>query len=174
MVIQLAKLDGLKVIASAGTDEKVREAREAGADIVFNYHQTDTAEVLQKEGPLNIYWDNVGGPTLDAALAATTEHGRILVCGMISEYNKKDGSNFKNLWTIFGRSLHIHGFLVFDLASRSKWQEEFYREIPKKLAKGEIKHREDITKGLENGGQALLDVQQGKNYGKKVIVVAEE
>ncbi|KAL0576962.1 hypothetical protein V5O48_005033 [Marasmius crinis-equi] len=172
MVIQLAKLDGMKVIASAGTEDKVKECKEAGADVAFNYKNTNTEEVLKKEGPLNVYWDNVGGPTLDAALGATAQHARIIVCGMISEYNNKEGSKLKNLWTIFGRSLHIHGFLVFDLAP--KWQDEFYKVVPPLVAKGELKHREDITKGLEHTGDALLQVQSGKNFGKKVILVAED
>ncbi|KAJ8087197.1 hypothetical protein PM082_006027 [Marasmius tenuissimus] len=172
MVIQLAKLDGMKVIASAGSEDKVRECKEAGADIAFNYKDVSTEEVLKKEGPLNVYWDNVGGPTLDAALGATATHARVIVCGMISEYNNKNGTNLKNLWTVFGRSLHIHGFLVFDLAP--KWQEDFYKVVPQKIASGELKHREDITKGLENVGQALVDVQRGNNFGKKVILVADD
>ncbi|KAI3608982.1 alcoholde hydrogenase [Moniliophthora roreri] len=94
-VIQLAKQDGIKVIASAGTDEKVQECREMGADVAFNYKTMDTAEVLEKEGPLDMYWDNVGGPTLDAALAASATHARFIICGMISAYNNKDGTNLK-------------------------------------------------------------------------------
>ncbi|ESK84540.1 NAD-P-binding protein [Moniliophthora roreri MCA 2997] len=172
IVIQLAKQDGMKVIASAGTDEKVQECREMGADVAFNYKTTDTAEVLEKEGPLDVYWDNVGGPTLDAALGASAKHARFIICGMISTYNNKDGTNLKNLWTIFGRSLHIHGFLFSDLAP--KYEKEFFDIIPKKIARGELKHREDITRGLEHAGEALLDVQIGRNFGKKVILVAEE
>ena len=112
MVIQLAKIDGMKVIASAGSDDKVKECKEAGADIAFNYKNVSTEEVLKKEGPLNVsviltfrrylgslyhlrYWDNVGGPTLDAALGATATHARVIVCGMISEYNNKNGTNLK-------------------------------------------------------------------------------
>ncbi|KAL0563028.1 hypothetical protein V5O48_019050 [Marasmius crinis-equi] len=172
MVIQLAKLDGLRVIASAGTEDKIKEAKDAGADVVFNYKHTSTEEVLKKEGPLDIYWDNVGGPTLDAALGAAKVHAQIIVCGMITEYNNKEGSNLKNLWTIYGRSLHINGFSIFDLAA--KWEEEFYNVVPKLLAGGKLKHREDISIGLETAGEGLLEVQSGKNFGKKVILVAED
>ncbi|KAL0569942.1 hypothetical protein V5O48_012017 [Marasmius crinis-equi] len=185
MVIQLAKADGMKVIASAGTEEKVQECRDMGADVVFNYKTTSTEEVLEKEGPLNVYWDNVGGSVLDAALAATAPHARIISCGMISEYNAPlEGTRLKlsvltesrydqNLWAVFGRSLHIHGFVVYDL-STPELEEEFYNLVPKKLASGEWKHREDITRGLENAGQAILDVQKGTNFGKKVVIVADE
>jgi hypothetical protein len=97
-VIQLAKRDGLKVIASAGSDEKVQFMREIGADVAFNYKSTDTREVLAREGPIDVYvppsgaflwsahpcgagryWDNVGGKMLDAALEHAALHGRILV-----------------------------------------------------------------------------------------------
>ncbi|KAJ3772093.1 alcohol dehydrogenase [Lentinula raphanica] len=176
IVIQLAKQDGLKVITSAGTDEKVKFCKEVGADVAFNYKTTSTLEVLKKEGPINmqvtIYWDNVGGTTLDAAIENAANHARFLECGAISQYNSKDGVNMKNLDQIYARRITLYGFLIFDLAP--KWEEEFYKVIPKKLASGEIKFREDITFGLENSGQAIRDVQIGTNTGKKVIVVAQE
>ncbi|ESK94047.1 hypothetical protein Moror_12792 [Moniliophthora roreri MCA 2997] len=171
-VIQLAKLDGMKVIASAGTDDKVKECKEVGADVAFNYKTIDTSEILRQEGPLNVYWDNVGGPTLDTALGATAHHARIIVCGMVSEYNNQDGTHLKNLWAIYGRSLHIHGFLAFDLAP--KWDAAFWKEVPPLVASGKLRHREDITKGLENSGEAILEVQKGINFGKKIVLVAEE
>jgi NADPH-dependent curcumin reductase CurA len=94
-VIQLAKRDGLKVIASAGSEEKVQFMKNLGADVAFNYKTTNTQEVLAKEGPINMYvmintrrahqtdasryWDNVGGATLDAALEEAAPHGRFIV-----------------------------------------------------------------------------------------------
>ncbi|KAJ3837655.1 hypothetical protein F5878DRAFT_621775 [Lentinula raphanica] len=172
IVIQLAKRDGLKVIASAGTDEKVKFCKEVGADVAFNYKTTNTLDVLKKEGPLNIYWDNVGGTTLDAAIANAANHARFVECGAISQYNSKEGVNMKNLDQIYARRIILYGFLISDLAP--KWEAEFYKIIPKKLASGEIKFSEDITYGLENSGQAIRDVQIGTNTGKKVIVVAQE
>jgi NADPH-dependent curcumin reductase CurA len=94
MVIQLAKQDGLKVIASAGSDEKVKFMKEIGADVAFNYKTTGVREVLAKEGPLDMcvpipsvyqsrnfqrFWDNVGGETLDAALEFSANYARIIV-----------------------------------------------------------------------------------------------
>lgn len=79
-VVQLAKADGLKVIASAGSEEKIAFAKSIGADVVFNYKTTNTAEVLEKEGPIDVYWDNVGGATLDAALANAAMSARFIVC----------------------------------------------------------------------------------------------
>ncbi|KAJ7265809.1 hypothetical protein C8J57DRAFT_1470151 [Mycena rebaudengoi] len=87
MVIQLAKRDGLKVIASAGSDEKVIFMRDIGADVAFNYKTTDTKDVLARDGPIDVYWDNVGGDVLDAALEHAAIYARFLECGMISGYN---------------------------------------------------------------------------------------
>ena len=78
-VIQLAKLDGLRVIASAGSEEKVQFMKEIGADVAFNYKTARTADVLAKEGPVDVYWDNVGGETLEAALEHAARYGRLIV-----------------------------------------------------------------------------------------------
>lgn len=78
-VVQLAKADGMKVIASAGSNEKVAWVKSLGADVVFNYKTTKTAEVLEKEGPIDVYWDNVGGETLDAALDNAAMRARFIV-----------------------------------------------------------------------------------------------
>ena len=106
-VIQFAKLDGLKVIASAGSEEKIKFMKEVGADVAFNYKTTSTNEILEKEGPIDVlvhfffssaisgaifffpprYWDNVGGETLDAALAHAARNARFIVsisCFLIS------------------------------------------------------------------------------------------
>ncbi|KAG6884093.1 hypothetical protein C0992_007006 [Termitomyces sp. T32_za158] len=79
LVIQLAKLDGLKVIASAGSDEKVMFMKSIGADVAFNYKTTSTAQVLEREGPIDVYWDNVGGEMLEAALEGANAGARFIV-----------------------------------------------------------------------------------------------
>ncbi|KAJ7478372.1 hypothetical protein FB451DRAFT_1131650 [Mycena latifolia] len=171
MVIQLAKRDGLKVIASAGSEDKVKFMKEIGADVAFNYKTTDTREVLAREGPIDIYWDNVGGDILDAALDHAAIYARFLECGMISGYNT-GYQGVKNLHQTFAKSLTINGLLVFHL--EPKYDKEFYATIPRALAHGEIKYKEDVSKGLETVGDVILRVQQGKNNGKAVVVVAEE
>jgi len=171
-VIQLAKADGCKVIASAGSDEKVAFLKSIGADVAFNYKTESTVDVLKREGPIDIFWDNVGGQTLEAAIDAATRGARFLMCGAISQYNGEEPYPVKNLMLIVGKELKISGFLVFTLLP--KYEEEFYREFPKRVASGEIKYLEDITKGLENAGQAILAVQKGVNNGKSVIQVAED
>ncbi|KAJ7749931.1 alcohol dehydrogenase [Mycena metata] len=171
MVIQLAKRDGLKVIASAGSDEKVKFMREIGADVAFNYKTTDTREVLAREGPIDVYWDNVGGKMLDAALEHAAINGRILECGTISGYNT-GYEPVMNIHLTWAKSLTISGILVFHL--EDKYDKEFYATIPQAIAAGEIKYTEEVSQGLESVGDAILRVQQGKNIAKAVVVVAEQ
>ena len=90
---------------------------------------------------------------------------------MISSYNNEPYF-VKNLMHIIGKQLHIHGFLTGLL--KGKYEEEFYSTFPARVASGEIKHKEYLVSGLENAGQAILDVQTGANFGKCVVVVAEE
>ncbi|KAJ7727173.1 hypothetical protein B0H14DRAFT_3169495 [Mycena olivaceomarginata] len=170
MVIQLAKQDGLKVIASAGSDEKVKFMREIGADVAFNYKSTDTREVLEREGPIDVYWDNVGGDVLDAALEHAAIHARFLECGMISGYNI-GYQGIRNLNLTYLKSLAIYGIAILRLG---QYDEEFYATIPRALAAGELKYSEDVKYGLDKVGEVLLAVQTGANTGKAVVVVAEE
>ncbi|KAJ7116215.1 alcohol dehydrogenase [Mycena crocata] len=171
MVIQLAKLDGLKVIGSAGSEEKVKFMKEIGADVAFNYKTTDTREVLEREGPIDVYWDNVGGSSLDAALENAAVYARFIECGMISGYNTGNPPVY-NMDQVFAKSLSLNGILVFRLVP--KYDREFYETVPPALASGKIKYTEEVTKGLDTVGEAILRVQEGKNTAKSVVVVAEE
>ncbi|OBZ78385.1 Zinc-type alcohol dehydrogenase-like protein PB24D3.08c [Grifola frondosa] len=165
-VIQLAKAEGLKVIASAGSDAKVAWLSSIGADVAFNYKTVPTAKVLQNEGPINIYWDNVGGQTLEAALDEAAVGARFIECGMISGYNQAP-YHIKNLMLIVGKQLTISGFLVGAL--HHKYLEQFYREVPPKVANGEIKYKEDVKRGLEKTNEALIDVQHA--YGRSIVFI---
>ncbi|KAJ7119341.1 hypothetical protein C8R43DRAFT_1090963 [Mycena crocata] len=171
MVIQLAKQAGMKVIAAAGSEEKVKFMQTLGADVAFNYKITATRTVLEKEGPIDVYWDNVGGEMLDAALEFSNRGARFLECGSISGYNTGH-QGIKNMSLVGPRSLHIHGIYLADLYS--KYSAEFYATIPAQVATGDIKHWEDISRGLDKVGDVILAVQEGRNRGKAVIIVAEE
>ncbi|KAI0709915.1 NAD(P)-binding protein [Earliella scabrosa] len=171
-VVQLAKADGLKVIASAGSDDKVAFASSVGADVAFNYKVVDTRKILEKEGPINIYWDNVGGETLEAAIDNAARGARFIECGMISTYNSPEPYAIKNLMRVVTAELHIHGFIVGTL--RDKYVDSFYSDFVERVARGEIKYKEYLVRGLENAGEAILDVQSGKNFGKCVVVVADD
>ncbi|KAF7800084.1 hypothetical protein EIP86_011327 [Pleurotus ostreatoroseus] len=170
-VVQIAKAEGLKVIASAGSEEKVAFLKSIGADVAFNYKTQNTAEILAKEGPINIYWDNVGGSTLDAALNGAARGARFIECGMITAYNGNP-QPVNSLFQIIGKQLKVFGLLVTVLSP--KYNDWFYETVPKVIADGKIKYTEDITNGLQYAGHALYDVQVGRNKGKSVIVVAQE
>ncbi|KAK7458800.1 hypothetical protein VKT23_009806 [Stygiomarasmius scandens] len=174
LVLQLAKLEGLKVIASVGSDEKVEVVKSLGADVAFNYKTADMQDILAKEGPIDIYWDNVSGSTLDAALANAALHARFICCGMLSVLGTKmgEGIPMKNLMNIVVRRVTMNGFIMTDLTE--KWEKEFNEVIPKKLASGEIKYIEDKTRGLENVVEGLVELMSGKNVGKKIVVVSDD
>lgn len=171
VVIQLAKAEGLKVIASAGSDEKVEFMKSIGVDVAFNYKTTKPRDILAKEGPVNIYWDNVGGETLDAALEHSARHSRFIECGMIAGYNG-DWPPLKNYFKFVTNEIKLSGFIQGSLAH--KYEEDFYKIIPKRIASGEIKYTEDLTEGLQNAGHGLVSVLNGTNKGKKIIVVARD
>ncbi|PPQ76838.1 hypothetical protein CVT26_002296 [Gymnopilus dilepis] len=172
LVIQFAKMDGLKVVASAGSDEKVQYMKGLGADVAFNYKTTKTADILRNEGPIDIYWDNVGGATLDAALEAANVNARFIECGMTTEYT--DGGNIpvKKLLQIIIKSITLHGFFVDRLCP--KWNEVFMNIVPSLVASEKLGFKEETFQGLEVVGHALLDLLKGKNVGKVVVHVAED
>ncbi|KAF8625916.1 hypothetical protein AX17_006642 [Amanita inopinata Kibby_2008] len=174
MVIQLAKRDHLKVIASAGSDEKVAFMKEIGADVAFNYKTTDTRAILAKEGPIDIYWDNVGGETLEAALEAASVNARFIECGMVSGY-KEGEAPVKSLLNIVAKSITLYGFIVFRLQKQHpQLVDKFYETILPLLASGELKYKEEITRGLDKVGDVFLGIQKGTNKGKAVIWLADE
>ncbi|KAJ6583416.1 hypothetical protein DFH09DRAFT_911609 [Mycena vulgaris] len=163
--------DGIKVVAFAVSDEKVKFMKEIGVDVAFNYKTTSTREVLEREGPVDIYWDNVGGEILEAALDNTNIYGRFLECGMISGYNTGQ-KGIKNLNQMFAKSLTMYGVLVFRL--QPKYDKEFHEVIPSALASGELKYSENVSRGLETVGDVILRMQEGQNTGKAVVIAAEE
>ncbi|KAF7297373.1 PKS-ER domain-containing protein [Mycena indigotica] len=171
LVIQIAKQDGLKVIASAGSDDKVAFMEGIGADVAFNYKTTDVRAVLKKEGPIDIYWDNVGGDTLDAAMEHANMFARFIECGQISGYNDNP-QPMKNPLLIVAKCLTFNGFLVGFL--RPKHKEAFRAEVVPKIADGSFHYTEDIVRGIDKVGHALLGVLKGTNTGKAVVVVADE
>ncbi|KAJ6489172.1 hypothetical protein C8R47DRAFT_978193 [Mycena vitilis] len=174
-VIQLAKAKGLKVIASAGADSKVDYMRSLGADVAFNYKKTPIADVLKEHGPLDIYWDNVGGEAVELAIEYSRLHARLVMCGCISEYNLAPEKCYGNLGQIFKKRMRIEGFLLPELVP--EFGPRFYTEVPALLAQGKMTAKEDIMVGLENGPEALLAaLQEGGNgaAGKVVILVATE
>jgi NADPH-dependent curcumin reductase CurA len=129
---------------------------------------------LAKFDALNIYFDNVGGDQLEAALDAAGLYARFIECGMISQYNEQDAHGIRNLMNVVGKRLKLQGFIVSDMFVDPKFLNDFYSKVPKWIADGELKIKEDVTQGLEQAPDAIVGIFQGKNFGKAVIQIADD
>jgi NADPH-dependent curcumin reductase CurA len=164
---QIAKLRGCRVIGSAGTDDKVRWLRELDFDVAFNYRTTETREALA-DG-VDVYFDNVGGPTLEAAIGALRKYGRIVACGSISRYNAARGEGGpRNLFMITTKRLRMQGFIIFDHYDRFP---EFLAELGPLVRDGTVRYRETIVDGIENAPRAFIGMLEGENVGKMLVRV---
>ncbi len=170
---QLAKLRGCRVIGSAGSMEKVMFLREeCGFDIAFDYKVGPVIEQLKVEAPngIDVYFDNVGGEALEAALSVLRPHGRIIACGGISGYNEgKPLPGPSNLFNITTKRLTMKGFIVSDWLER---RGEFATEVGGYYREGKLKNRETIVKGIEQAVGAFIGLFEGKNIGKMVVELA--
>ena len=167
---QLAKLRGCRVIGSAGSPEKVELAERAlGFDVAFNYKEGPVLELLQRAAPegIDVYFDNVGGDTLQAALTALRPHGRIIGCGSISGYNDQEPSpGPNNLMNIVTKRLTWRGFIVSDFFDR---RARFESEVGALLLAGKLQNHETVVDGLEQAVPAFIGLFHGKNTGKMVV-----
>jgi len=170
---QLAKLRGCRVIGSAGSIEKIMFLREeCGFDIAFDYKVGSILEQLNLEAPdgIDVYFDNVGGQALEAALSALRVHGRIIACGGISGYNdEKPLPGPSNLFNITTKRLTVKGLMVFDWLDR---QTEFENEVGGYFKAGKVKHKETVVKGIDKAVGAFLGLFRGQNVGKMVVELA--
>ncbi|KAG9118755.1 hypothetical protein FRC07_006566, partial [Ceratobasidium sp. 392] len=173
-VSQLAKAAGLKVIASTGSDEKVEYLKAIGVDVAFNYKKNKILDVLAKEGPIDIYWDNVGGESLEAAIEVSKDFARIIICGAISVYNGAKPYGIKNASQILTKRLVVRGFIQGELEAQVGKPQVFYEKLTPLVASGQLKWNEQVYNGLDKAGQAILDVQKGDNVAKAVVKVAGE
>ncbi|MBZ4017983.1 NADP-dependent oxidoreductase [Streptomyces purpurogeneiscleroticus] len=168
---QIAKLKGAsRVIGSAGSDEKVKVLlEEYGFDAAFNYKNGPVKDQLKEAAPdgIDVYFDNVGGDHLEAAIAALNLHGRIAVCGMISQYNATEPTPApRNLAQIIAKRFRMEGLLVGD---HYDLQPKFVEEVSAWVRSGELKYRETFVEGIENGVEAFLGLLRGENTGKMVV-----
>ena len=170
---QLAKLRGCKVIGSAGSMEKVKFLREeCGFDIAFDYKTGPVVEQLKIEAPdgIDVYFDNVGGEALEAALSSLRVHGRIIACGGISGYNEeKPRPGPSNLFNITTKRLTMRGMIVSDSLDR---RSEFEKEVSGYLQSGKLKNRETVVEGLDQAVGAFIGLFSGNNIGKMVVKLA--
>lgn len=174
VVCQIAKARGCRVIGSAGSADKVAWLRdEAGVDHAFNYkEQADVPKVVGQllqaapEG-VDLYFENVGGPQLEAALAAMKDFGRVVICGLISQYNSSDPEpGPASFPMILLRRLRVEGFIVTD---HLDLRPQFYQDMSQWIGAGKIKWQETIVEGFENAPSAFLGLFSGQNLGKMLV-----
>jgi len=169
VVGQIAKLHGCRAVGIAGGAAKCALVREAyGFDDCVDYKSPDFAAALARAVPkgVDVYFDNVGGPILDAVLPLLNNFSRIPVCGLVSQYNATEPYGVKNLREIFNRRVTMRGFVLSD--HKALWPEAT-RALAEAYAAGRLHYRETIAEGLENAPQAFIDMLAGANVGKQLV-----
>ncbi|KAI9689718.1 MAG: hypothetical protein M1822_009599 [Bathelium mastoideum] len=175
LVGQLAKREGLEVVGSVGDDKKLEYiTKDLGFDGGFNYKKEKSSDALHRLAPkgVDIYFDNVGGEQLEAAINAMNAFGRIIACGMISQYNLKpqDMYPIRNLVQVVGKRIKMQGFIVGDPNLRG-YVQDHQKNVQKWIADGSLKAQMDVTKGIENAASGFRGMLEGKNYGKAVLEI---
>ncbi|MEU1685150.1 NADP-dependent oxidoreductase [Micromonospora sp. NPDC005707] len=172
MVGQIAKLRGAgRVVGSAGSPAKVERLRALGFDAAFDYHDGPVRDQLRAAAPdgVDVYFDNVGGEHLEAAIGAMNLHGRAAICGMIAQYNATEPPAApRNLALLIGKRLTLRGFLVGD---HGHLREQFVQEMAGWLRDGRISYDETVVDGIERAPEAFLGLLRGENLGKMLVRV---
>ena len=168
VVVQVAKAKGMTVIGSAGGPEKCEFVRSLGADHVIDYKAGPVLKSLAAAAPegIDVYFDNVGGDHLDAALAIARNNARFAICGMIEGYNTGPPTSLRFIMRVIAARIRLKGFIVFDYFPRMA---EFYAEMGPWVANGTVKSRETVVEGLENTPDAFLGLFKGENTGKMLV-----
>ncbi|KAJ9552853.1 hypothetical protein OSB04_016898 [Centaurea solstitialis] len=191
LVGQLAKIYGCYVVGSTGTSQKVELLKnKLGFDEALNYkEESDLEAALARvaavffaalvvagtmwyfpEG-IDVYFDNVGGAMLDATIANMRNHGRIALCGILSQNNRNDPQSFRNMFSVISKRITMKGFLQSDFVHLYP---RFLEDVTRYYKQGKIVYLEDMNDGLESAPAAFVGLFSGKNVGKQVIRVAKE
>lgn len=168
---QIAKIKGCTVIGSAGGPDKCRRLGELGFDSVIDYKLGNLSTRLGEVAPngLDVYFDNVGGDHLIAALEASNNYARFVLCGAISQYNNSvPVPGPPNLFRVIQRRLTLRGFIVSDHFARLA---EFERDMTTWIREGKVSYDETVVQGLESAPDAFLGLFSGVNLGKMVVKV---
>ncbi len=170
-VVQIAKAKGMRVIGAAGGADKCAWVKALGADAVIDYKaEGSLVKALAAAAPqgIDVYFDNVGGDHLDAALAVANERARFAICGMIDIYNDGKPTELRYLARVIGARLSIKGFIVSDYMARAG---EFYRDMAGWLQSGQLTREETVFDGLAAMPDAFLGLFTGSNKGKMLVRV---
>jgi len=167
-VVQIAKVKGMRVIGSVGGPNKCDYVRSLGADAMVDYKAGPILKGLSAAATdgIDVYFDNVGGDHLDAALAIARAHARFAICGMIAGYNKPEPTSMRFILRVIAARIRIQGFLITDYLPRMS---EFYREMVPLVTSGAVKSRETVVDGLERMPDAFLGLFEGANVGKMLV-----
>ncbi len=172
-VVQIAKLKGCTVIGSAGGAEKVAFVESLGADACVDYRQatnySDLLGALQAAAPkgVDVYFDNVGGDHLQAAIELAKPFARMAICGMISQYNNTDAApGPNNVIQIVGKQLQLRGFIV---SSHADMQPAFIKDMATWIASGQMKFEETVMDGIAEAPTAFMGLFSGANRGKMLV-----
>jgi hypothetical protein len=157
-----------KVIGSAGSAEKCAWlVDELGFDVALNYKDGPIGKQLREHGPVDVYFDNVGGDHLEAAIFAMADFGRIAACGMIADYNATSPApGPRNLMMVISKRLTLRGLIVTDHRDVAG---EFYRRAGAWVADGSLTWRETVVDGIDNAVDAFLGLSRGDNTGKMLV-----
>jgi NADPH-dependent curcumin reductase CurA len=169
LVGQIARIKGCRTVGLAGGAEKCAYVTDVlGFDAVIDYKNEDVGAGLSQHCPkgIDVYFDNVGGDILDAAMARLARHARVVICGAISQYNSSEVVGPKNYLSLLVQHARMEGFVVFDYADRYM---EGAMAMAGWLTDGSLKSKEDIVDGLETFPETLLKLFTGENFGKLCI-----
>jgi NADPH-dependent curcumin reductase CurA len=171
---QLAKHQAARVVGIAGGADKCRYiVEELGFDAAVDHRSADLGAALDAACPngIDVYFENVGGAVQQAVFPRLNDFARMVMCGMISEYNDREPRPGPNLGTVVRKRIKIQGFIVSDQRQRYG---EFRAMAAPLVRNGEIKYREDIVDGLDQAPQAFIGLLQGRNFGKLLIRLADD
>ena len=172
VVGQLARIAGCRVVGIAGGKAKCAYVvDELGFDASIDYKADDVLQRLRETCPdgVDVYFENVGGALLDALLAVMNRFSRIVICGLVAEYNATEPYGYKRLRSILVNRIRMQGMLVFDWEARYG---EALEALGGHLAAGKLKYRESIVEGIDNAPKGLIGLLRGENFGKQLVRLA--
>ncbi|QDP19926.1 NADP-dependent oxidoreductase [Sphingomonas xanthus] len=167
-VVQIAKAKGMTVIGSAGGRDKCDFVTSLGADAVVDYKAGSLLKQLSEAAPkgIDVYFDNVGGDHLDAALALARKDARFAICGMIEGYNEAQPTCLKYIMRVIAMRVRLQGFIYTDYMSQMG---DFYRDMGGWIASGKVTSRDTVMVGLDKTLDAFLGLFSGANTGKMLV-----
>jgi NADPH-dependent curcumin reductase CurA len=171
---QMAKIAGCRVLGCAGSAEKIAWLRELGFDHAFDYRESTLRDAVAQAAPegIDIYFDNVGGDQLEAAIGALRTRGRVVACGSISRYNDVEAApGPRNMFMVVTKRLRIQGYIISDHYAGFP---EFFERAREWVREGRLRYRETVVEGIENAPKAFLGLLRGENIGKMLVKVGPD